>query len=272
LKGGSRREKIRFLPSNERETPLRPEKSTLKQARLDVPEKRSGGEDLPISRRNGDAMSSVSVAPRVLIAESDSATRTGIRLALEGAGIEVCGEVEGTAELVDAVARFEPDVCLVDVSLAGGGMSAAAEICVREPTPAVVILADALDEEEFLLAMRIGAVGYLPMSISGARLPAVVRAVLVGELAIPRGLVPMLIHRLRERGTRRHVRVPHRRAVDLTSREWEVLDLMRDGLSTREIAGRLVISDVTVRRHIGAVLKKLQVQSRAEALELLQSA
>jgi DNA-binding NarL/FixJ family response regulator len=244
----------------------------LKQARLDVPEKRSGGEDLRISRRNGDAMSSVSVAPRVLIAESDSATRTGIRLALEGAGIDVCGEVEGTAELVDAVARFEPDVCLVDVSLAGGGMSAAAEICVREPTPAVVILADALDEEEFLLAMRIGAVGYLPMSISGARLPAVVRAVLVGELAIPRGLVPMLIHRLRERGTRRHVRVPHRRAVDLTSREWEVLDLMRDGLSTREIAGRLVISDVTVRRHIGAVLKKLQVQSRAEALELLQSA
>jgi DNA-binding NarL/FixJ family response regulator len=51
-----------------------------------------------------------------------------------------------------------------------------------------------------------------------------------------------------------------------------VLDLMRDGLSTGEIAGRLVISDVTVRRHIGAVLKKLRVQSRAEALELLQSA
>jgi DNA-binding NarL/FixJ family response regulator len=196
----------------------------------------------------------------------------GIRLALEGAGIEVCDEVERTAELVEAVARCEPDVCLVDVSLAGGGMTAAAEICAREPTPAVVILVDALDEEDFLLAMRIGAVGYLPMSISAARLPAVIRAVLAGELAIPRGLVPMLIHRLRERGTRRHLSIPQRRGVDLTSREWEVLDLMREGLSTREIGGRLLISDVTVRRHIGAVLKKLRVESRAEALELLQSA
>jgi two-component system, NarL family, nitrate/nitrite response regulator NarL len=196
----------------------------------------------------------------------------GIRLALEGAGIEVCDEVERTAELVEAVARCEPDVCLVDVSLAGGGMTAAAEICAREPTPAVVILVDALDEEDFLLAMRIGAVGYLPMSISAARLPAVIRAVLAGELAIPRGLVPMLIHRLRERGTRRHLSIPQRRGVDLTSREWEVLDLMREGLSTREIGGRLLISDVTVRRHIGAVLKKLRVESRAEALALLQSA
>jgi DNA-binding NarL/FixJ family response regulator len=66
--------------------------------------------------------------------------------------------------------------------------------------------------------------------------------------------------------------VPDRSGVDLTSREWEVLDLMRDGLSTREIAIRLLISEVTVRRHIGSVLKKLHVQSRAEALDLLESA
>lgn len=244
----------------------------MKQVRLGLPEKPSGGEDLPIRRRKSDAMPSGTVAPRVLIAKSDSASRTGIRMALEQAGIEVCCEVDGTAQLVAAVARFEPDVCLVDVSLAGGGMSAAAEICMRESAPGVVIIADALDEEDFLLAMRIGAVGYVPMSISAARLPAVVQAVLIGELAIPRTLVAMLIHRLRERGARRHLSIPRRRGVDLTSREWEVLDLMRDGLSTREIAGRLLISDVTVRRHVGGVLKKLRVETRAEALELLQSA
>jgi DNA-binding NarL/FixJ family response regulator len=251
---------------------LRPEAPNLKHARPDVPDEPSDGEDLPASRGKSDAMASDACVPRVLVAESDSATRTGIRLALEQAGIDVCGEVEGTAELVDAVARCDPDVCLVGVSLAGGGMTAAAEVCVREPTPAVIILADAPDEEGFLLAMRIGAVGYLPMSISAARLPAIVRAVLVGELAIPRALVATLIDRLRDRNARRHLLLPQRRGVDLTSREWEVLDLMRDGLSTREIAGSLVISDVTVRRHIGAVLKKLQVESRAEALELLQSA
>jgi DNA-binding NarL/FixJ family response regulator len=212
------------------------------------------------------------VVPRVLIAESDSATRMGIRLALEQAAIEVCGEVEGSAGLVDAVSRCQPDVCLVNVSLAGSGMSAVAEVCVREPTRSVVILAQGLDQEEFLLAMRIGAVGYVPIDISAARLPAVVHAVLLGELAIPRAHVAMLIRGLRERGARRHLSMPVRRGVELTTREWEVLDLMQEGLSTREIAGRLVISEVTVRRHVGGVLKKLRVQSRAEALELLQSA
>ena len=114
--------------------------------------------------------------------------------------------------------------------------------------------------------------GYLPTTISPKRLPAVVRAVLLGELAIPRVLIPLLIDRLRERNARRHLMLPQRRGIDLTSREWEVLDLMREGLSTREIAARLLISEVTVRRHIGSVLKKLQVPSRGEALKLLQSA
>ena len=62
------------------------------------------------------------------------------------------------------------------------------------------------------------------------------------------------------------------RGIDLTSREWEVLDFMREGLSTRAIADRLLISEVTVRRHIGSVLKKLRVSSRADAVRLLESA
>jgi DNA-binding NarL/FixJ family response regulator len=81
-----------------------------------------------------------------------------------------------------------------------------------------------------------------------------------------------LIEQYRTRPARRQLPLSHRRGVDLTSREWEVLDCMREGLSTREIADRLMISEVTVRRHIGSVLKKLQVSSRAEALRLLESA
>jgi DNA-binding NarL/FixJ family response regulator len=96
--------------------------------------------------------------------------------------------------------------------------------------------------------------------------------VLLGEPAIPRPLVAVLMNRLRGDSAKRHLVAPDGRGVDLTSREWEVLDCMREGLSTREIAVKLLIADVTVRRHIGAVLKKLQVQSRREALELLRSA
>src|SRR6476659_9256550 len=211
-------------------------------------------------------------APRVLVAGHDSATINGIRMALEDEGIVLCGRVATCAELVDAVGRLEPDVCLVDVDIPGGGLVAAAEMRAWRSSVAVVMLASDLNEEDFLKAMAVGAIGYLPKSISAKRLPAVIRAVLLGEPAIPRPLVAVLMNRLRGDDAKRHLVVPDGRGVDLTSREWEVLDCMREGLSTREIAAKLLIADVTVRRHIGAVLKKLQVQSRREALELLRSA
>ena len=210
--------------------------------------------------------------PRVLIADSDPATRVGIRIALEKAEIEVCGEVASAQELVEAAARLKPDVCFVDVNLAGMGLPGAAEVRARNPNQVIVMLASEALEEDFLAAMRIGAVGYLLKTISPLRLPEIVRSVLRGEPAIPRALVGMLMDRLRQRAAHHRLAVPDRQAVDLTSREWEVLDLMREGLTTREIAGRLLISEVTVRRHIGSVLRKLQVDSRSAALKLLQSA
>ena len=211
-------------------------------------------------------------APRVLVAGQDSATINGIRLALEDEGIVFCGQVPNAPELVAQVGTLEPDLCLVEVDLPGGGIVAAAEMRAWRSRVAVVMLASELNEEDFLKAMAVGAIGYLPKSISPKRLPAVVRAVLLGEPAIPRPFVAVLMNRLRGGATRRHVLIGDGRGVELTSREWDVLDAMRDGLSTREIAAKLLIADVTVRRHIGAVLKKLHVQNRREALELLRSA
>ena len=228
--------------------------------------------DLAATGSAGEGTLDLRPAPRVLVAGHDSATFNGIRMALEEAGIVVCDRVASAAELIDAVTRLEPDVCLVDVDIPGGGLVAAAEMRAWRSSVAVIMLAPDLNEEDFLKAMAVGAIGYLPKSISAKRLPAVVRAVLLGEPAIPRPLVAVLMNRLRGGGAKRHLVVPDGRGVDLTSREWEVLDCMREGLSTREIAAKLLIADVTVRRHIGAVLKKLHVQSRREALELLRSA
>ena len=228
--------------------------------------------DLAATGPAGDETLDSRPEPRVLVAGHDSATFNGIRMALEEAGIVVCGQVASAAELIEAVTRLEPEVCLVDVDIPGGGLVAAAEMRAWKSSVAVIMLAPDLNEEDFLKAMAVGAIGYLPKSISAKRLPAVVRAVLLGEPAIPRPLVAVLMNRLRGGGAKRHLVVPDGRGVDLTSREWEVLDCMREGLSTREIAAKLLIADVTVRRHIGAVLKKLHVQSRREALELLRSA
>jgi DNA-binding NarL/FixJ family response regulator len=209
---------------------------------------------------------------RVLIADSDAVTRTGVRLALEAGGIEVCAEVAGARELIESVARLAPDVCLVDVDLPGGGLAAAAELGAGpSPRPATIVLAAKIVEDDFRAAVLAGAAGYLPKTVSSARVPAVVRGLLRGEPAVPRSLVAMLIEDMRLRAARRRRVNGDGNGIDLTSREWEVIDLIGEGRSTREVAERLSISEVTVRRHVGSTLKKLGVQTRAAAVELLRS-
>jgi DNA-binding NarL/FixJ family response regulator len=208
--------------------------------------------------------------PNVVVAEDDPATLAGIRMALEAGTISVCASAGSVSELIDAVERLGPDACLVDVDLKGDGIRAAAAVAARAPGVPVILLAD--DDERFLDAMRAGAAGFVSKRIASARLPKVIHAVLEGEPAIPRALVSLLIDHYRERPLRRQLPAGQWRGVDLTSREWEVLDFLRAGLTTRQIAGRLLISEVTVRRHIGSILKKLQVSSRADAVRLLETA
>jgi DNA-binding NarL/FixJ family response regulator len=206
-----------------------------------------------------------------VIAGPGLATWTGIKIALEASGIEVCGWADTAQELVAEVARTDPDSCLIDVALEGG-IQTASDLSTRAPRTVVILLAETPELEECIQAIQAGAVGYVSTSISTGRLPEVVRSVLAGELAIPRAFMAVLVDRLRDRSSRRQLFLRHHRGVELTAREWEVLDLMHEGLGTQGIAEQLLISDVTVRRHIGAALKKLQVQSRKEALALLESA
>jgi DNA-binding NarL/FixJ family response regulator len=193
-------------------------------------------------------------------------------MALSSAGIEVCAEAEQTVDLLAAVRREHPDVCFLDVDLPESALHTAAEIASLAPRVAVVLLTNRVSETEFLDAVRVGVAGYLHKSISPAALPNVVHAVMNGEPAVPRSLVVALINGYRQRPPGRSLDIPNGRGAELTSREWEVLDFMQEGLSTREIANRLLISEVTVRRHISSVLKKLDVATRGDALNLLESA
>jgi DNA-binding NarL/FixJ family response regulator len=94
--------------------------------------------------------------------------------------------------------------------------------------------------------------------------------VLDGTAVLPRSLVTKLVQEFRRRDQRGWMPLARRRDVELTSREWEVLELLRDGLTTGEIAGRLFIATTTVRRHIGSILKKLHVEDREAAIRLLE--
>jgi DNA-binding NarL/FixJ family response regulator len=151
----------------------------------------------------------------------------------------------------------------------GGGIAAAAEISTKVPQTAVVMLTISRNDEDLFDALRAGAVGYLLKDTNPERLPHALRGVLEGEAALPRTLVARLVDEFRERGRRRRIPLLRARGVELTSREWEVLELMREGLTTKQIAGRLSISPITVRRHVGVILRKLDVTDRADALRLL---
>jgi DNA-binding NarL/FixJ family response regulator len=207
---------------------------------------------------------------RVLIADDHPALRLGVASTVEAAGYEVCATAATAADaLAEAVAK-QPDVCLLDVQMPGGGIEAARHIAVLVPRAAVVMLTVSRDDDDLFAALQAGAVGYLLKDIDADRLPAALAAVLRGEAALPRGLVIRLVDEFSQRSHRR-VHPGGAAGVNLTSREWEVLEAMRAGLSTRRIADRLSIDPATVRTHVRHILHKLRVTDRDEALRLLGS-
>jgi DNA-binding NarL/FixJ family response regulator len=206
--------------------------------------------------------------PRVLIAESQLPTRQGLRLLLQRNGLEVCAEAADAAAALRAALRERPALCLIDSQLRGGGIGAAGRICSRVPETEVVVLADKPDENELLEAVRAGASGYLQKNMNPEAFSRALHGALRGEPAFPRALLAPVLEEFRARHERRRLRLPGRTVVDLSRRESEVLDLLRNGFATREIADRLDISPVTVRRHVGTLLRKLGVSDRAAALRL----
>ena len=204
---------------------------------------------------------------RVVIADDHPMTRVGVRVALERDGFEICAEADDAASAVAAAERESPDICLLDIQMPGSGIHAAEEIARKVPDAAIVMLTVSRSDRDLFDALRVGASGYLLKDTDPERLPLALRGVLEGEAALPRHLVALVIEEFRERGRRRPIL--KKRGVVLTDREWEVLDLMSQGLTTFEIADRLFIEPVTVRTHVSAILKKLRVSSRKAALELL---
>lgn len=207
---------------------------------------------------------------RVVIADDHPPQRLGVRAALEAGGFEVVAEAGDASGAHAAALEHRPDVCLLDIHMPGNGIKAAAQITSELPEVAVVMLTVSRNDDDLFDALRAGASGYLLKDIDPSRLPEELRGVLKGEAALPRTLVSRLMDEFRGRERKRRLPIVGRREVQLTSKEWEVLDLMRDDLSTKEMAERLFVSPVTVRTHISQILKKLQVKSRAEALKLLE--
>ena len=205
-------------------------------------------------------------AASVLVADDQPPIRSLIRSLLERSGFYVCAAVGDAASAIDAAMHNEPNVCLLDIRMPGNGIAATAAITAEVPAAKIVILTVSQDNDDLFRAIQAGAVGYLLKDKGLKEIGAVVRRVMEGEALLSGELIARVLEEFRLRGRRERIGVHRKRDKLLTRREWEVLELLAEDLSTAEIAQVLSIREVTVRTHISTMLKKYQVSSRQAAL------
>ena len=207
-------------------------------------------------------------SPSVVIADDHPVIRLGVRMALLRGGFRVLAEAADGARAVEAVLREQPDVCLLDIYMPGGGIEAAQSIAAKALQTRIVMLTVSNSTEDVLAALRAGAVGYLPKDTIPERLPAALCGVLRGEAALPRAMVGRVVSQFR--GLTDAIERPLSiEGVDLTARESEILRMLRAGQSTLEISDVLSLSPITVRRHISAAVAKLGVADRHAAVRAI---
>jgi DNA-binding NarL/FixJ family response regulator len=207
--------------------------------------------------------------PAIVLVEHEPVTRISLRRLLEGADFEVRAEAGDAATAIESCVRERPELCLVGLRIPGGGIRVVREVSRRIPEAKVVVLTASADHDDLIDAIRAGASGYLVKSMDPNRIAHALRGELAGEAAIPRVLVAELVRDLQTLGRHRVIAGEHGR-TELTNREWEILELMCDGLSGASIAERLKLSPVTVRRHSAGAVRKLGVRNRGEAIALMQ--
>jgi DNA-binding NarL/FixJ family response regulator len=206
--------------------------------------------------------------PSVLVADDDTAYRRGVREALEANGFVIAAEAADAETAVTAAARLRPDILLLEIELPGDGLAAVGKLAKVSPKTLIVVLSRSQRPDDVVTALTRGAAGYLLKGISGERLAHTLRGAYDGEPPLSRSLVPYVVEEIR-RGSERRLLLPDG-AVTLTPREWEVGELLREQHSTAEIADRLGVSPVTVRRHVGLLLQKLGAESREAAVDMLR--
>lgn len=206
---------------------------------------------------------------RVIVADDDALARRMVRDVLQDAGIVVIAEATGGREAVELSTYYKPDIVVMDLVMPGvDGIAATRQIINAVPGVKVIVLTSSDNDDVGVLTLRAGASGFLSKTVGMDALPRALRCAHEGEAVVSRRLTMRLIdlaRRVREDAAGiRPIR------SELTSREWEVLDLLCQRQSTEEIADTLVLSAETVRSHVKSILRKLDVRSRREAVEAAQ--
>jgi DNA-binding NarL/FixJ family response regulator len=204
---------------------------------------------------------------RVLIADDQPLYRRGLEVVLHTEeNIEVVGEAENGEEAIAKSEELAPDVVLMDVRMPRiNGIEATQAIRDRVPTTKILMLTVSDEDSDLYEAIKAGASGYLLKEVSVEEVADSIRAVMQGESKITPSMASKLINEFSAMSKRadERQRLP---APALTARELEVLKLVAKGMSNREIADELFISENTVKNHVRNILEKLHLHSRMEAV------
>jgi len=213
----------------------------------------------------------VTGAPCAVLADAHPIARLAMRHALSLVGVRVAEEAADAAGALRAVCARRPSVCLLDAQLPGGGITTADRIATAVPETRLIVLFESVADEQLIAALQAGAAGCLLKDIEPEALGRAVQATLAGEAPLPRAATGQVIAALRARSHERRVRTVAGTWTQLSERESQVLELMQRQLTTTEIATRLGISAITVRRHLSGTLRRLGAPDREAALRLVGS-
>ena len=198
---------------------------------------------------------------QVFLAEDHNVVRRGLEALLRTEpGIEVVGFASDGNAALEAVTRQKPDVLLLDLGLPRkSGLQIIPEVRTQSPETKIVVLTSFSDDETVFAAIQAGALSYLLKDCSPEELVQAIRAAQAGQPTLPADIALRLIHEIHKPANQPPTEEP------LTGRELDVLRLIARGLTNQEIADKLVISERTVRTHVGNILEKLHLANRTQA-------
>jgi DNA-binding NarL/FixJ family response regulator len=200
---------------------------------------------------------------RIVVADDHPLYREGVARSLaDDAAFAVVGQAADADAAVELVQRASPDIVLLDLSMpAGGGISALRRIMSLPVTPKVAMLTVSEEDDDVMQALKAGAVGYILKGVGSRELVSIVKDVARGQSYVSPALAARILNAMREGGARR----AENPLDDLSKREEDILKLVAEGKSNKEVGRALDLQEKTVKHYMTAILQKLHVRNRVEA-------
>jgi DNA-binding NarL/FixJ family response regulator len=209
----------------------------------------------------------------VLLVDDHPLFLDGLKNLLTGRGVHVVGMARDGWEALEKARSLHPDLILMDIEMPGcDGLAATRLIKVERPEVKIVMLTMSSEDEDLFEAIQSGACGYLLKTLDTEQFFAQLIEVEQGEVALSPGLAARILQHFGQQASAVPALEDRTQSETLTGREVEVLALVAQGLTYKEVGARLHLSERTIKYHMGEMVARLQVENRAQVIEVARRA